>query len=110
MLFILFFISLLGTVAFRRVRVFGQANIIINRKCSDDILTILRLRPDFEQTVRIIVPDQALPENTWFEGEVPWNITDDDNNNDNDNNTISVKITPPTFDPFEPCSIGHLFV
>jgi len=107
MLFILFFISLLGTVAFRKIRVFGESNNIIKRRCSDDIIDILRLRHNYESRVRIIVPAQMPPENTWFEGEVPWNITDD-NNTSSDNNTISVKVTPP-FDPLEPCSIGHLF-
>ena len=113
MLFVLFFISLLGTVAFRNVRVFGESNIIIKRGCSDDLLTMLSLRPTTDSSARIIVsrplPEKVLlPENTWFEGEVPWNVTDD--NDKNDNHTISVKVTPPTFDPLEPCSIGHLFI
>jgi hypothetical protein len=110
MLFILFFISLLGTVAFRKIHVFGESKFINKRRCSDDLLTILGLNRDSESTVRTIIPkllpeQVVLPENTWYEGEVPWNVTDD-----NDNHTISVKITPPTFDPLEPCSIGHLFV
>jgi len=112
MLFILFFISLLGTVAFRKIHVFGESKFINKRRCSDDLLTILGLKPDSESTVPIIMakllPEQVvLPENTWYEGEVPWNVTDDNNN---ENHTISVKITPPTFDPLEPCSIGHLFM
>jgi hypothetical protein len=57
-----------------------------------------------------LLPEQVvLSENTWYEGEVPWNITDDNDSN-NGNHTISVKVTPPTFDPLEPCSIGHLYV
>jgi len=110
MLFILFFISLLGTVAFRKIHVFGESKFINKRRCSDDLLTILGLKPDSESGARTIIPkllpeQVVLSENTWYEGEVPWNVTDD-----NDNHTISVKITPPTFDPLEPCSIGHLFM
>uniref|UniRef100_A0A6C0D699 Uncharacterized protein n=1 Tax=viral metagenome TaxID=1070528 RepID=A0A6C0D699_9ZZZZ len=66
-------------------------------------MEILGLTKKERTAVRVIVPEYFHSENTWTEGEVPWNITDD-------NDTIPVTAKVPTFDPLEPCSIGHLFI
>jgi hypothetical protein len=106
MLFTLFIIGLLGTFAFRGVRMVGDSNLIRNRCCNDDIIDILRFRQKAQASSRKIIVPQIQPENTWLEGEVPWIF----NKNETDNDNISVTSIPPPFDPLEPCSIGHLFI
>lgn len=106
MRFTLFIISLLGALAFNRVRVLGK-NILGKRKCSDDMIDILGLRNEYETVPRIIAQPQTEEEEegSWLDGEVPW--TFNKKNDTDDNSTITVKIMP-TPDPFEPCAIGHL--
>jgi hypothetical protein len=99
MLFTLFIISLLGTFAFTRVRVFGKVTIFGNRRCSDDLIDILGMREKYDNTA------QLEEEESWLDGEVPWIFY---KKNDTNNSTVSFKVEPKPFDPLEPCSIGHL--
>jgi hypothetical protein len=105
MLFTLFMITLFGAIAFNRVRVSGKVNMFGKRRCSDDLIDILGLRQEYDNTAQIVALPQAGEEDSWLDGEVPWIFN---KKNDTDNNSTLVKIIPTPFDPFEPCTIGHL--
>jgi hypothetical protein len=106
MLVTLFILGFIGVTAFRMIRVSGNLQ---KRKCADNLLGITEVVNDTKKVrirTKLLMPFHF--ENTWLEGEVPWtfNETYVDNNN---GTTTTIKPTP-TFDPLEPCAIGHLFI
>lgn len=100
MLLTLLLISLLGALAFNRVRVMGKVIIFGKRRCSDDLIDILGSREEYDTILQI------EEEEAWIDGEVPWTFSK--KNDTDNNNTVSSKPGPTLFDPLEPCSIGHL--